>query len=825
MSTISLNHSPVKSNSRNRFELRLPTDLDTKESHSLQALISPRAAKSLKSPQHRRPRQKLKPLQRQDCDSRWDDLQRCLSDVKGLSFQDTEIVAISTLDGKALDPIGKAIQILVDAGHLVAACTLIGMCKPVALLDLLGRCSHEHISELISSNTATVRETMNEAFSKAAESALRQRDFPRFFTLLQSCSCETRSRLGKKLLPVTKDMFEHLDDHTFIEAMRIARKQISTLPTNARLNELHSLLTIAGELAGQDPAKAMLMKCIIWPVLAKNQRGHVEEFAKLRTLAGIPELTKELLNLLPQSMQGKVLRVAADQLARALNEHEHAFPTQRNALSSMVALPASLANIEQAKIQLKRLLAWLSPRVNPELARELGFHVANAWKDRHFADEPLKDGSAAEEEIETVKQQALQASQTAQNFRQAMKARNLIQAASLIRHLPDPTFRAEASGLLFKAIGNKLWGVGIDPQMLQKINQTDDEASRRQASVVAEVYTLLTMTGEPNHKKMAARILALVEPELLIQLQLEKLKPGGSDLRGQMAAGLPTLCHGDHFSELAIILELDLGKRLAAQAAIDYLSVGNSATVTLLFTTLAHRIGIDLRAALSPPSTLETPRASQQSIWNRLKARMKGIKFDEAQLAEWTPHLDQWLSGWRLLLSMSLAPDFFDRSDPNLRPAVIAIDAAAAGAKSGAAIEVGLLAEDGSSYDALAALLNVSVVDLFPNDALGKVISPLVSDKKRAERTFEWIKEPQRPQDQRVRLYAAIARELVSLLPVGSPYGLDEQPPANTAAAYAASLLRDQLVGQQEVAEAVQSRIDRDEWKQLWILAAAKAQH
>ena len=289
-------------------------------------------------------------------------MKTCLSDVtKGLRFSDTRIDANSTLDGKALDALGNAIGILVDAGHLEAACTLIGMCKPVALLDLLGKCSPEHISQLMSCDAATVSEPMNEALDKSVEGARRQQDFLRFFTLLTLCSPTIRSRLGKKLLPVTKNAFEHLDDHTFIEAVRMTRKQILKLPTDARLNELHSLLTIAGDLAGHAPTKAVMMKCIVWPALAANQRDYAEDFAKLRTLAGIPELTSELLNLLPHRMQGKALRVAAEQTAWALNESTLPIKQPRDVLFAMVTLPANLTNIEQAKHQLKRLLAWLSP--------------------------------------------------------------------------------------------------------------------------------------------------------------------------------------------------------------------------------------------------------------------------------------------------------------------------------------------------------------------------------------------------------------------------------------------------------------------------------
>ena len=408
----------------------------------------------------------------------------------------------------------------------------------------------------------------------------------------------------------------------------------------------------------------------------------------------------------------------------------------------------------------------------------------------------------------------MQANRSAQDFRRAMTDKNWTEAAALIRDLQERTFRAEASALLLKPIRNKLAGVGINFQQ-QEIIKTDGEASKRQALVAHEVYTLLTTTGEPDHKEMAARILALVGPERLIRTQLEKLGFGGSDLLDQMVAALLTLCHADHSLELDLILKTAKGQRLAAQAVIDHLSVGNGATVTLLFTVFAHRI--DLRAALSPPSTLETPRAPQ---WHRLKERMKSVKFDETQWADCTRHLHQWMPGWRLLLSMNLAPYFFDRPDPALRPAVIAIDAAAAGAKSGAAFEVERLAEDGWSYDALAAMLNVRELDLFPNDALGNVMAPLVSDMNRAERTFDWVKEPQRPQEQRVRLYTAIARALVRVLPAGSPDGFDQQLPVNAAAGYAASL----LVGQPDVAEAVQSRIDSEEWKQLWILAAMNAQ-
>ena len=115
-------------------------------------------------------------------------------------------------------------------------------------------------------------------------------------------------------------------------------------------------------------------------------------------------------------------------------------------------------------------------------------------------------------------------------------------------------------------------------------------------------------------------------------------------------------------------------------------------------------------------------------------------------------------------------------------------------------------------------MLNFSVAGqpLLSDGALRNVVDVVLSDKDLTRSTFAWIKE--RPRDQQVRLYTALVRALVSP-PHDRPLsGVDGQLPANDFAAYVTSI----LIDQPELAEAVQSQLDKDHWARLWFLATMK---
>lgn len=231
-------------------------------------------------------------------------MRECLAKagIESLKVSDDSVVADTRLGKEAVAPIAKVIGILVDADHLMEACTLMRMCKPSIRLALMETCSPDCVDKLTSSKNPEVSKAVDRALILAARYALRH-DLPQFFKLLPLCSPQARAHLYECFPSLTKDMAEDLNEHAFIEAVRITLAWIPELNTHACLAELHSLLSIAGHLEGHNRTWAVWMKCIIQPALQQvhDQAASEDEPLKfkckldeLQTMAQLPPLANEM---------------------------------------------------------------------------------------------------------------------------------------------------------------------------------------------------------------------------------------------------------------------------------------------------------------------------------------------------------------------------------------------------------------------------------------------------------------------------------------------------------------------------------------------------
>jgi hypothetical protein len=262
----------------------------------------PRPDRSEAGGPRRQPRP-LQPLEAEDCGGReqWDAVRACLAGIEGLKVSDDSIVADSRLGEEGLESVAKAIGILVNADHLMAACTLMRMCKASVRLALMERCSPDFVDKLTSSKNPEVSKAVDRALILAARYALRH-DLPEFFKLLPLCSPEARTHLYECFPLLTKDMADDLSDRALIEAVRITLTWIPNLDTRTCLAELHSLLTIAGHLEGRNRTWAVWMKCIIQPVLHQIRESVASGDERMKFLDELDEL-QSMARLSPLAYQ------------------------------------------------------------------------------------------------------------------------------------------------------------------------------------------------------------------------------------------------------------------------------------------------------------------------------------------------------------------------------------------------------------------------------------------------------------------------------------------------------------------------------------------
>jgi hypothetical protein len=512
------------------------------------------------------------PLRLEGCGK---DVLACLEGIEGLHpAADNSLIAARKLNKEETGSIAKAIGLLLEAqpANVKTACELVLLCGPAARFALADLCPPEWMDLLVRSDPE-VGHAMDRAFEDAAHDAIHAKAYRQFFELVSGCDAEAASSLSKILPALTEEMVQGLDSDVFIKAMHMKLKSAQELHPWDCLNQLYSLLSIAGNLEKKDPGRALAMKCLIWPALDKLSATCVHDDVKqLQVMALLPKLSAELLGSLPGSLQGELLRVKVDQITNWSSDKERADGLLQLAELPLQDDPELASGLESA---INEVLEQLpedqrpSAEARPQLARPAASEVRQFdFRKAHFED--------------------------------AMDSGDLSTAARVVRDSRGLS-RANRARDLFKAVSDRLGEVGIDVHKHTTAEPVDAEAARKRSSVVREMAVVLLRTGEPYGVEIAARILALVEPgpERFIQLLLrEGLGIAGYSSSTQMARALPMLCDGDHSAELAVILGSSRGEELVAQALIDHylMKLWSSVTTISLIQTLVPRI--DLRVAL-----------------------------------------------------------------------------------------------------------------------------------------------------------------------------------------------------------------------------------
>ncbi|WP_068681741.1 hypothetical protein [Variovorax sp. WDL1] len=246
-----------------------------------------------------------------------------LDDVSGLTLQDkyTKFVAASRLGEEATKPLANAIGHLMQKGLVQAARKLMDMCKASALPSLLSLCSPDHVEKL-TGNTGKVGEGSEDAMRVKVLTAMRSGNLSGAYRLLSLCSADTSANLSTLLPPLDEKMVRALDIDALVDALHVTLVRIRPADEAARQNELTSLLSIADRV---DPARMVAMQCVI---------GLSDGPQELRDLALLPQLSLELLQALPKSLQADVLHLAVQQ---AMNS-----PEQRESLLELALTSGNL---------------------------------------------------------------------------------------------------------------------------------------------------------------------------------------------------------------------------------------------------------------------------------------------------------------------------------------------------------------------------------------------------------------------------------------------------------------------------------------------------
>ncbi|MDR6534997.1 hypothetical protein [Variovorax soli] len=735
----------------------------------------------------KKPPRPTAPLTMQACGDAWEEVCACLKSIEGLEWRadNDSVLAGSKVREADIDAVTKAIAILVDAGRPTAACTLLRMCKPSTLLALLEPCRCSQIRALKTSNDPNVRKAMDRPLFAAAKCALNRPNDPRFFKLFPFCSLEAKSSLNQLCPSLTREMVQGMDADTLIEAVRMILARIMTLEPDACLKELGELLQIANQLRAHELTQAVAMKCIVWPCLGRIMIPVDQEHVrmKLEAMAWFPQLTSKLLDHVPDSLKSEVLRVAVEQAVQS-------------------------PDIEECTDRL-RGLASLSGKIDEALAEELRSHVMTALSHLSLQGDEAVQGhwkllKSVEKEVRSAQQSGIadlvrtkvrgllgKASvdtllRLAENFRLAIATGALDAAARLIHDCPYPEFGEPAREELFQAVVERFATVGLHleqrPLRLGKAELNDklkvqDDAQQDRVVLDMAIVLMATATGDLYYSTLATSILSMhfVTPEhqlagiqtLIVRAGLELRDVIVLDVESDLFRALPELCSADHAITLEAILAMDEGRRLIAEAVVDYLLQDNfnGAAIGPLFKALAHRI--DLRAALRLP---EDP---MNKILRQMKYAKLQFGFDED--FDWAP-------GWRLLACMherhAELIEMPSKTHALLR-AVQAIDAAAADRLHGGAREQLNALDDSLIQEALVIMLKTGAIHerLLTDDALTNVMRAFVSHGTLATRSFNWTMS----KSKQVRLHAAAARALLSLLNDDSPCRFNKERPANHA--------------------------------------------
>ncbi|PSL81559.1 hypothetical protein C7T35_26495 [Variovorax sp. WS11] len=722
-------------------------------------------------------------------------MQSLLGQVTGVKIVGDRIVVLSRLGEKGLDHVAEAIVILVDADRLVAACTVFRMCEPSVRLKLLKLCGSERVNRWRSSDDPQVCKPLDRALDAAAHEALGSKKYGEVRGLWPWCSPATRKGVATLLPRLTVQMLSKLSGDELVEAVRLTLECGRELGTAKCLVEIPLLLSVVDELKTTNPlntnlpraATMMSMICLAVDELSPGaDEGELKEFAaKLKGMARLPELTRDLVNGCPDIVRDEVLRVAVVQAAA--KESPGVCVTH---LLGLAALSDQLGESDADRLRfhimsaVSRLLVRWDESVYQ--AHKGALLVVLATQDRiprgRFLSSVVgKTGNTVEKPADTL-------IQFADDFRRAVDTDDLRTAALLIRDWPYPEFGNPARERLSEAVIDKLAVAGYKAELrpfsfMVLAEMSTDVEQEEQRSVALQMAVVLAATGDPECSQFAGTILSIVfpmpeDPQWAIQWIVGEPKP---DIVGAiptlMINALPLLCTAELSPELDVVLKMDEGQKLVAEAAMDGFLNGkwNNANKALLFNALAHRV--DLGPALPAiKTTVRLEDGGKARIEQVLDGRpltalkeLEGWRMFFNLSAGQVQHVHPWARGWRFLWIMLATKTAFLK-EPMFMMGAIAIDAAAADGLRGGADELLHRLKFPWAQEALDAMLQIQVDDkpLLSDDDLQNVLRAMLSDEQLGRDMFIWMGQVDDP-IRKVELHAEAAQALISLAGDSSP--------------------------------------------------------
>ena len=730
------------------------------------------------------------------CGDQWKGVQRLLANVAGLDARkDDCIVAVSMLGEQGVGQFAEAIVMLANAECFGAVDTLLRMYEPEVRLALLKQCGIDCIIKCLTTRVDPIAcRSIKRALDATAQNALGRGDVVQLLELLPFCPVATKMSVEGLFPPLDEDKVKKLTNDELVAALRIVLKRIQEMDDPGKcLKEVYSLLTIAKNPEACNLPKAMTMMRIISPVLSQlsietSEVANVEFLAKLKGMAWL-ELTPKSFDHLSADELAEVLCIAVE-LAASSETTEECVNRVRGlaALSDRIDESAGKAlKSTLMRVVLGWLLNW-SERDYEAYKNSL----QGILKNLELGLRPdLSIGARASVLVGTP---ASRLSNLADDFRRAVDADDLRTAALLIRDCPYPEFGNPARERLFKAVIEKLAAAGYKAELqpfsfMVLAEKSTDVEREAQRSVALQMAVALAATGDPECSQFAGTILSIVfpmpeDPEWAIQWMVGEPKP---DIVGAiptlMIYALPLLCRAERSPELDVILKMDEGQKLVAEAAVDGFLNGkwNNANKALLFNALAHRV--DLGPALPAiKTTVQLENGGEARIEQVLDGppltalrKLAGWRMYVNLSAGQVRHVHPWARGWRFLwIVLTTKTAFLDEpaflKEPMLMMGAIAIDAAAADGLRGGADELLHRLKFPWAQEALDAMLQIQVNDkpLLSDGDLQNVLRAMLSDEQLGRDMFIWMGQVDDP-IRKVELHAEAAHALISLAGDSSP--------------------------------------------------------
>lgn len=723
------------------------------------------------------------------------------------------------IDEQGVGRIAEAIAILVDADHLVAACTLLRLCEPRVRLELLNLCGSQRVARWRSSDDPQVRNPLDRALDAAAHHALSYGRYRELFCLLPFCSQEkTRTSVAAMFPSLTVELIGKLNGDEFVEAVRLTVERALTRDRAKCLAELHPLLALADELKTTHLAWTVTMMSVICPALddlppGVEDAGLTAFVAKLRAMARLPELSRELVNSLPPTARSEVLCVAVEQAAV-----EQAPDVCVNRLLGLAELSDRIGESDGIALRSHMMLVvgWLVVRWS-EPTYQAHKSSLEAMLSRGGAVAPSRFSISIKTKTSYAIGKFAQALLgLADRFRTAVETGDLFTAALAIRECPYPEFCNTALRRLAEAALEKLAAAGDEGYL-----------------VPLQMAVVLVATGNAECSQLAAEILSthirtVQYQHLAIQRMMEEVEPekrGVADgILTRVIDALPRLCSEEYSLELDIILMMEEGQGLVARAAVKGFLDGrwSSAIDGLLFDALSPRV--DLGPALPAIQTTVQLEAGGKGRIEKVlggpplsdlrKLAVLGLYFIPSECR--IRHVRPWARGWRFIWTLLVANNVFLEHDPKLLMGANAIDAAAADGLRGGADELLHRLPYPWAQAALDVMLQLEVNDkpLLSDGDLRNVLRAMLSDEQLGRDTLIWMGQVDDPA-RRVALHAAAAHALISLADDSSPCRFYPDRPANHIVGEMVRMFAFRVMHFLKIGKDVEAMMGEEAWRDI----------